>query len=68
MAITQDVENGEKMRRGDELITQSLIRREDEAEESSNIGGSLWVVLLSTLVAVCGSFEFGICVSNVLSC
>lgn len=68
MAITQDVENGEKTRRGDELITQSLIRREDEAEESSNIGGSLWVVLLSTFVAVCGSFEFGICVSNVLSC
>lgn len=64
MAITQDVENGNKMIMGDEL-TQSLIKKEDEREDSSS-GGSLWVVLLSTFVAVCGSFEFGICVSSTL--
>ncbi|KAJ8636541.1 hypothetical protein MRB53_010808 [Persea americana] len=60
MAITQDVENGNNMIKGDEL-TQSLIKKEDEREDRSS-GGSLWVVFLSTFVAVCGSFEFGICV------
>lgn len=30
-------------------------------------GRSIWMVLLSTFVAVCGSFEFGSCVST-LNC
>lgn len=38
---------------------------EDDQEGNKNGGGSIGVVLLSTFVAVCGSFEFGSCVSRV---
>lgn len=31
--------------------------------DCENEDGSIWMVLLSTCVAVCGSFEFGSCVS-----
>jgi SP family facilitated glucose transporter-like MFS transporter 8 len=42
------------------------IQVEDEEVDSSGRGrgGSLSMVLLSTAVAVCGSFEFGTCVSR----
>ena len=36
---------------------------EDGLDDGS--GGSIWMVLLSTFVAVCGSFEFGSCVSTI---
>lgn len=64
MAITEDVENGGG--RGLEAAKEPLIQKEKivtyGSKESSN-QGSLTMVLLSTLVAVCGSFEFGSCVS-----
>nr|ADP37168.1 putative ERD6-like transporter [Vitis vinifera] len=55
MATRQDVE------KGNDTITKPLIGQKKEVQIQSNNGG-LWVVLLSTLVAVCGSFEFGSCV------
>lgn len=64
MASNKDVENGDIIEH--HQLTQSLIKKEkiSAADESSNNGnqGSLWVVFLSTFVAVCGSFEFGTCV------
>ncbi|RVX18754.1 Sugar transporter ERD6-like 8 [Vitis vinifera] len=54
MATRQDVE------KGNDTITKPLIGQKKEVQIQSNNGG-LWVVLLSTLVAVCGSFEFGSC-------
>ncbi|KAJ9682123.1 hypothetical protein PVL29_018154 [Vitis rotundifolia] len=55
MATRQDVE------KGNDTITKPLIGQKKEVQIQSNNCG-LWVVLLSTLVAVCGSFEFGSCV------
>ncbi|KAI3469466.1 hypothetical protein Pfo_026129 [Paulownia fortunei] len=64
MAIDQykDIENGhgelEKP-----FIQQA--KRDDSEEENASRGdenGSIWMVLLSTCVSVCGSFEFGSCV------
>ncbi|KAL3626164.1 hypothetical protein CASFOL_029713 [Castilleja foliolosa] len=34
----------------------------DQQDEESDENGSIWMVLLSTCVAICGSFEFGSCV------
>lgn len=31
---------------------------------SGSGGGNLWMVYLSTFVAICGSYEFGCCVSD----
>ncbi|RWR93661.1 Sugar/inositol transporter [Cinnamomum micranthum f. kanehirae] len=69
MAIDQDIENGETIRQSE--ITEPLIQHEKisthddeenhEAKGSSN-KGSISMVLISTAVAVCGSFEFGTCV------
>ncbi|KAJ4834111.1 hypothetical protein Tsubulata_039176 [Turnera subulata] len=68
MAIGQykDVEQGEingledleKPLVGGEKIVSSGSEYDSEEEEN----GSIWMVLLSTFVAVCGSFEFGSCV------
>ncbi|KAG8370099.1 hypothetical protein BUALT_Bualt14G0082300 [Buddleja alternifolia] len=65
MAIDEykDVENG----LGDELKkpfiqqTKYVDSEEDDADKT-NKNGSIWMVLFSTFVAVCGSFEFGSCV------
>lgn len=73
MAIGEcrDVENGE-IRNSLEDLEQPFIKQkkvvayEDEESDSSSSAdesGSIGVVLLSTFVAVCGSFEFGSCVS-----
>lgn len=72
MAIGQfkDVENGEIVN-GLEGLEKPFIQEEgkvvsyedDDDESNETSGGSLWMVLLSTFVAVCGSFEFGSCVS-----
>lgn len=72
MAIDQDIENGETIRQSE--ITEPLIQHEQnsthdeenhEAKGSSN-KGSISMVLISTAVAVCGSFEFGTCVSWII--
>lgn len=34
-----------------------------DSDEENDEDGPIWMVLLSTCVAVCGSFEFGSCVS-----
>ncbi|XP_021908837.1 sugar transporter ERD6-like 16 [Carica papaya] len=74
MAIGQfkDVENGEIINTLEDLeqpfITSSkqekVAGREkgDDPDYSLRHGGSIGMVLLSTFVAVCGSFEFGSCV------
>ena len=49
MAIKEDMENG---------VAEPLVRQQGAG------GDSLWMVLLSTAVAVYGSFEFGLCVST----
>ncbi|KAF8387960.1 hypothetical protein HHK36_026626 [Tetracentron sinense] len=56
MAINQDIENNHE-------ISERLIgQRKISSEFQSYNGGSIWMVLLSTFVAVCGSFSFGTCV------
>lgn len=51
-------------------LTEPLIREKEkekksrtEEEEGSSKEGNPWMIYLSTFVAVCGSFEFGTCVS-----
>ncbi|MBA0664763.1 hypothetical protein Goklo_004715, partial [Gossypium klotzschianum] len=48
------------------LITeeQNIVHKSDEYDsyKSSDENGSIFMVLLSTFVAVCGAFEFGTCV------
>ena len=58
---------------GKEEDADPKIRDEAEASEcgsegrlQADDGGSLRMVLVSTAVAVCGSFEFGTCVSHLL--
>ncbi|KAK9161418.1 hypothetical protein Syun_007759 [Stephania yunnanensis] len=65
MAVNGDVEKGESW--GADSMKEPLIRNEKIAsyEENSarrNDGESIGMVLFSTFVAVCGSFEFGSCV------
>ncbi|CAL9777354.1 unnamed protein product, partial [Musa acuminata subsp. burmannicoides] len=64
VAIMEDVENGIHVTHESEVRKPLIQQRElAKAEESSSDGqGSLWMVLLSTGVAVCGSFEFGSCI------
>lgn len=59
MAIDQhkDVENGLN-----ELENPFIQQAKHVDSDEDN--GSIWMVLLSTCVAVCGSFEFGSCVST----
>ncbi|KAF3457286.1 hypothetical protein FNV43_RR01943 [Rhamnella rubrinervis] len=72
MAIGQhkDIENGE-ISISHDLEEPFIIRNEkvvsSSESEGSDVGvndekGSVWMVLLCTFVAVCGSFEFGSCV------
>ncbi|XP_062176447.1 sugar transporter ERD6-like 16 [Alnus glutinosa] len=64
----KDVENGEV--NGLEDLEEPFIRPEnivsyeyDESKDHKSVpSGSIGIVLLSTFVAVCGSFEFGSCV------
>ncbi|KAH7856741.1 hypothetical protein Vadar_005002 [Vaccinium darrowii] len=71
MAIEQykDIENGEKNTRIEELEkpfidqhNKKVDESEEDEPETSGEKGSIGMVLLSTAVAVCGSFEFGSCV------
>lgn len=78
MRAADDVESGVVGAGGGGEVTAPLLRHhkeeDEEAAAESKIqetascgggqgdGGSLRMVLLSTAVAVCGSFEFGTCV------
>nr|DAD33493.1 TPA_asm: hypothetical protein HUJ06_012344 [Nelumbo nucifera] len=61
--MKQDVEKGEKEELIQPLIEQQNIVacKEDGSHKNEN-RGTIGMVLLSTFVAVCGSFEFGSCV------
>lgn len=68
MAARNDVENGQ--RRVDEEIREPLIlpvKGEDgysgQEEVKKGRNEERWMVYLSTFIAVCGSYEFGCCVS-----
>ncbi|XP_038723139.1 sugar transporter ERD6-like 16 [Tripterygium wilfordii] len=63
----KDIENGEINGLEDLekplVVQKKVVAYEDEDDEADNgDGGSMAMVLLSTFVAVCGSFEFGSCV------
>ncbi|PKA62277.1 Sugar transporter ERD6-like 16 [Apostasia shenzhenica] len=66
MAIKMDVEIGAKAEENDHQTeaAEPLLRRRKDGIEAplAAASESLWVVLLSTAVAVSGSFEFGSCV------
>ena len=62
-----DVENGEV--NGLEDLQEPFIQQDKKVPNESHHhksveSGSIGTVLLSTFVAVCGSFEFGSCVSK----
>ena len=64
MAIMEDVESGLNTKQIE--VKKPLIqhKKEPKCQESCNENqGCIGVVLFSTAVAVCGSFEFGTCVS-----
>lgn len=62
MAIREikDVERGEIVNKVEDLGKPFLTHEDDEKESENN--ESYLMVLFSTFVAVCGSFEFGSCV------
>lgn len=64
MAIWEikDVEKGEIVNKVEDL-EKPLLKNQDDREVESEINESYLMVLFSTFVAVCGSFEFGSCVS-----
>lgn len=66
MATHRDVERGDK--KGLEKLAEPFIDDSSKGVHRSkqtdqNAAGSIAMVLLSTAVAVCGSLEFGTCVS-----
>lgn len=72
MSIKEDVEHGvqeEQIREPLMLAEDKTMAVTDEEDGSANESskGHPWMVYLSTFVAVCGSYEFGCCVSCLLS-
>lgn len=70
MAIGQckDVEKNAEIVNGlEDLETPFLQDKTKDVESGEDVdeneNGSLWMVMLCTFVAVCGSFAFGTCVS-----
>ncbi|KAK1317606.1 Sugar transporter ERD6-like 16 [Acorus calamus] len=62
MAINEDVERGPTKATTTKVgISEPLLYQQSIIEEPKS-QGSIWLVILSTLVAVCGSFEFGSCI------
>ncbi|XP_054801319.1 sugar transporter ERD6-like 7 isoform X1 [Prosopis cineraria] len=62
MAIREDVEGGVQEEITDPLITEpKLVANEDRSETAPASSGQPWMVYLATIVAVCGSYEFGAC-------
>ncbi|KAK3189840.1 hypothetical protein Dsin_029401 [Dipteronia sinensis] len=76
MAIGQykDVENGCEIVNSLEVLEKPFIQQEgkfvgsyhEDEDDNDNEKGSLWMVLLCTFVAVCGSFEFGSCEPKII--
>lgn len=66
------VESREGNNLGDLDLNQPLVIKKDkifaheDGDQGSDKGGSIGMVLVSTFAAVCGSFEFGSCVSTIL--
>lgn len=65
MAIGQGVENG--VSKVEAEIKQPFIYKTSKGDEESSNRGSIAVVLLSTFVAVLGSYTFGSCVCYLIS-
>lgn len=63
----KDVENGETVNGLEDLEKPFIQPGKIVSYEDDDESGSIWMVLLSTFVAVCGSFEFGSCVSILTS-
>jgi SP family sugar porter-like MFS transporter len=65
MAIKEDVENRRQEEMREPLIQDqnNLADGEDGSSQGSNKGHP-WMVYFSTFVAVCGSYAFGSCVSD----
>ena len=65
MAIKGDVESDlqEGIREPLMRVEKNLADGDGSADGGSSRGGNPWMVYLSTFVAVCGSYEFGCCVS-----
>lgn len=59
MASNHDVEHGHVVHRQDVSVPLIVKRESVDHEKAGKNGGSLFMVLLSTIIAVCGSFEFG---------
>ncbi|XP_077219166.1 sugar transporter ERD6-like 7 isoform X2 [Tasmannia lanceolata] len=59
MAISEDVENGDNIEQ--EEMREPLMKISSAREEYDNNKSSIFMVLLSTFIAVWGSFEFGSC-------
>lgn len=64
MAIREikDEERGEIVHKVEEGLGKPFLTHQDDEKESEN-NESYLMVLFSSFVAVCGSFEFGSCVS-----
>lgn len=73
MAMKEDIERGVDFEENglvDPLIKQKVVDscRSTNSNSLAEYGeDSLWMVLLSTAIAVCGSFEFGLCVRTLFS-
>ncbi|XVE73209.1 hypothetical protein DITRI_Ditri11bG0098800 [Diplodiscus trichospermus] len=66
MAIKEDIEKGNNTVHEEvnaPLLPEqkNMVHEEDAHSDSTSSKASLWMVYLSTFVAVCGSFEFGSC-------
>lgn len=68
MGTREDVEDGVRHEITDPLMRESkLVPNENASLTALKNSGHPWMVYLGTLVAVCGSYEFGACVSPYLS-
>lgn len=68
MAIREDIEKGNDSVHEEARVPllqeqKTMADEEDGHTDQTSSKASLWMVYLSTFVAVCGSFEFGSCVS-----
>lgn len=68
MACNHDVEHGHVVHREDVSVPLIVKQESVDHEEAGKNGGSLFMVLLSTIIAVCGSFQFGCIVRWISLC
>lgn len=64
MAINEDIENQETGGRGVRERLLVLQEQDQAGKDEGTDKGRPWMVYFSTFVAVCGSYEFGTCVST----